>query len=106
MQLPRLYARNGYANGDRSNDRGGLTGPRGVTGYDPTDIAYFHCGVLEGLPGDCNDPAHGLARIRRLGFTAIWVTPAVANQVTQSRAAGYHGYCGLVVTRLDPHRGT
>ena len=35
-----------YANGDPSNDTGGLTGGRGITGFDPTNTAYYHGGDL------------------------------------------------------------
>ena len=48
-----------YANGDPSNDRGGLSGGPSATGYDPTDPGYFHGGDLKGLTGDCTDPTHG-----------------------------------------------
>src|SRR5215210_2226024 len=63
-----------YANGDPANDRGGLSGSRAVTGFDQTDTGYFHGGDLAGLTGDCTGP-RGLARVKDLGFTAIWVTP-------------------------------
>ena len=45
-----------YANGDAANDRGGLSGARGVTGYDPADIGWFHGGDYRGLTGDCTGP--------------------------------------------------
>jgi len=95
-----------YADGDPSNDTGGVTGSRAATGYDPSATGWFHGGDFKGLTGTCNDPAHGLARIRALGFNAIWVTPPVANQVSQGGSAGYHGYWGLDFTRVDPHLGT
>jgi glycosidase len=95
-----------YANGDPANDRGGATGGRSATGYDPTDTGYFHGGDFKGLTGDCNDTSHGLARLKSLGFTAIWVTPPVRNQVTTGGSAGYHGYWGLDFTTVDPHLGT
>jgi hypothetical protein len=38
-----------FANGDTSNDEGGLTGFSAITGYDPADIGYFHGGDLKGL---------------------------------------------------------
>ena len=41
-----------YANGDAANDSGFLTGPRSVTGFDPTDIGFFHGGDLQGLTGE------------------------------------------------------
>ena len=95
-----------YANGDPSNDRGGLTGPRSVTGYDPADPGWYHGGDLKGLTGACTDTRTGLARIKELGFTAIWVTPVVAQQYVQADSAAYHGYWGLDFTRVDPHLGT
>src|SRR3954470_2683721 len=95
-----------YANGDPSNDAGGLAGARSVTGYDPTNSGWFHGGDLKGLTGTCTDAMHGLARIKSLGFNAIWVTPAVVNQVSQGDSAGYHGYWGVDFTRVDPHLGT
>jgi alpha-amylase len=95
-----------YANGDPSNDRGALTGPRSVTGYDPADTGWYHGGDLNGLTGTCTDARTGLARVRDLGFTAIWVTPVVAQQYVQADSAAYHGYWGLDFTRVDPHLGT
>ncbi|MGZ4353889.1 MAG: alpha-amylase family glycosyl hydrolase [Gaiellaceae bacterium] len=88
-----------YANGDPSNDRGGLTGSRSQTGYDPTDPGWFHGGDFKGL-------TQGLQRIKDLGFNAIWITPPVANQITAGDSAGYHGYWGLDFTTVDPHLGT
>ena len=37
-----------FDNADPSNDRGGLTGSREVTGFDPTGSAWFHGGDLKG----------------------------------------------------------
>jgi len=88
-----------YANGNLSNDRGGLSGSRNATGFDPTDTGYFHGGDLEGLGGR-------LQRIRDLGFTALWITPVVKQQTVLSGSAGYHGYWGLDFTTVDPHLGT
>ena len=95
-----------YANGDPSNDTGGVTGNRAVTGFDPSSTGWFHGGDYKGLTGTCTDPVHGLARIKNLGFNAIWVTPPVVNQVSQGDSAGYHGYWGIDFTRVDPHLGT
>ena len=49
---------------------------------------------------------HGLQRLKALGFTAIWVTPPVVNQLTSGSSAGYHGYWGLDFTTVDPHLGS
>ena len=95
-----------YANADPSNDRGGASGPRDVTGYDPTDTGWYHGGDLRGLTGDCSDPRTGLARIRELGFTAVWLAPVVVQRWVQGDSASYHGYWGLDFTRVDPHLGS
>jgi glycosidase len=94
-----------YANGNRANDTGGLSGPRSVTGYDPADTGYYHGGDLAGLTGDCAGP-RGLARVKQLGFTSIWVTPPFRQKYVQAGSAGYHGYWALGFDSVDPHLGT
>jgi glycosidase len=88
-----------YANGDPSSDRGGLSGPSLVTGYDPTNPGYYHGGDLKGLTAN-------LQRIKDLGFTAIWVTPVLKQDPVENGSAAYHGYWGLDFTTVDPHLGT
>jgi glycosidase len=95
-----------YANGDPANDKGGYTGTAKQTGFEPADPAFWHGGDLRGLTGTCTDTKTGLARIKSLGFTAIWLTPVVKNQVYQGSSAGYHGYWGLDFTHVDPHLGS
>ena len=95
-----------YANGDPANDRGGKTGIRGVTGFDPADSGWFHGGDYRGLTDDCSTPTRGLARIKGLGFNAVWVTPPVKQKAVQASSAAYHGYWGLDFTTVDPHLGT
>lgn len=90
-----------FENGEPANDRGFLTGDRTVTGYDPSDIGFFHGGDLKGLTSR-------ISYIASLGFTAIWITP-VARQVTVSptaESAAYHGYWGAGFDEVDPHFGT
>lgn len=92
-----------FANGDRGNDRGGLTGGRETTGLDPADPAFFLGGDLKGVTGK-------LDYIKGLGTTAIWLTPVFKNMPVQERgghiAANYHGYAITDFTRVDPHFGT
>jgi len=95
-----------YANGDTANDLGGVTGGRSVTGFDPADIGWYHGGDLKGLTGTCTDTRTGLARLKDLGFTAIWIAPVVVQQWVQGDSAAYHGYWGLDFTKVDPHLGT
>ncbi|MFG2607838.1 pullulanase-type alpha-1,6-glucosidase [Streptomyces sp. NPDC048514] len=92
-----------FANGDRANDRGGLTGSRLSTGYDPTDKGFYQGGDLKGL-------TKRLDYIKGLGTTAIWMAPIFKNRPVQgtgsNASAGYHGYWITDFTRVDPHFGT
>ena len=92
-----------FANGDPSNDRGGLKGGRLATGFDPTDKGFYHGGDLKGLIAK-------LPYIQQLGVTAIWVAPIFKNKPVQGapghESAGYHGYWITDFTRVDPHFGT
>ncbi|WP_311315061.1 pullulanase-type alpha-1,6-glucosidase [Streptomyces naphthomycinicus] len=92
-----------FANGDRSNDRGGLTGSRLSTGYDPTDKGFYQGGDLKGL-------TKRLDYIKGLGTTAIWLAPLFKNRPVQGTgadaSAGYHGYWITDFTQVDPHFGT
>ncbi|MET9106374.1 pullulanase-type alpha-1,6-glucosidase [Streptomyces zhihengii] len=92
-----------FANGDARNDRGGLTGSRLATGYDPTDKGFYQGGDLKGL-------TEKLDYIKGLGTTAIWMAPIFKNQPVQGEgkdaSAGYHGYWITDFTQVDPHFGT
>ncbi|MFG3657136.1 pullulanase-type alpha-1,6-glucosidase [Streptomyces sp. NPDC047706] len=92
-----------FANGDKRNDRGGLTGSRLATGYDPTDKGFYQGGDLKGL-------TRKLDYIKGLGTTAIWLAPIFKNQPVQGEgdnaSAGYHGYWITDFTQVDPHFGT
>ncbi|MFF6998604.1 pullulanase-type alpha-1,6-glucosidase [Streptomyces sp. NPDC008313] len=92
-----------FANGDTANDRGGLTGSRLATGYDPTDKGFYQGGDLKGL-------TKRLDYIKGLGTTAIWMAPIFKNQPVQGTgkdaSAGYHGYWITDFTKVDPHFGT
>lgn len=88
-----------YKNGDPSNDRLG-------GGFDPRSTAFWHGGDLKGLTGTCQPGDDGLARIKSLGFTAVWVTPLVTQVPSTAAGAGYHGYWGVDFLNVDPHLGT
>ena len=87
-----------YLNGDTTNDSN--------PGFDPRSTAFFHGGDLKGLTGSCSEGDNGLARIKKLGFTAVWVTPLVVQQKPTPNGAGYHGYWGVDFLNVDPHLGT
>jgi glycosidase len=92
-----------FADGDPSNNTGGLTGDRDVTGYDPTGKGWYHGGDIAGL-------TKRLSYIEDLGTTAIWLTPSFKNRPVQgtgdNKSAGYHGYWITDFTQVDPHFGT
>ncbi|MEU5315557.1 pullulanase-type alpha-1,6-glucosidase [Streptomyces sp. NPDC021056] len=92
-----------FANGDTGNDKGGLTGTRLATGYDPTDKGFYQGGDLKGL-------TRKLDYIKDLGTTSIWMAPIFKNQPVQGTgndaSAGYHGYWITDFTQVDPHFGT
>lgn len=91
-----------FANGDPSNDTGGIAGDRLAHGFDPTDKGFYHGGDLRGL-------IDRLDYIEGLGTTAIWLTPSFKNRAVQgapgSESAGYHGYWITDFTQVDPHLG-
>jgi glycosidase len=93
-----------FANGDAANDRGGLSGPREVTGFDPTRKGWYHGGDLKGAIAK-------LDYIADMGTTAIWLTPSFKNKPVQGLgtpfpSAAYHGYWITDFTQIDPHLGT
>lgn len=85
-----------YANGSRDNDFGG---GQSVGGFDPSSIVGFHGGDFVGM-------AANLDRLRRLGFTAIWITPPFVQNAVQGGSSAFHGYWGIDFTTVDPHLGT
>jgi len=92
-----------FENGDTSNDRGGLTGDRLKTGFDPTSKGFYNGGDLKGLK-------NRLDYIQGLGATAVWLAPVFKNKPVQGQkgqeSAGYHGYWITDFTSVDPHFGT
>ncbi|MEU6082921.1 pullulanase-type alpha-1,6-glucosidase [Streptomyces sp. NPDC047108] len=92
-----------FANGSAANDRGGLTGGRLDTGFDPTDKGFYQGGDLKGL-------TEKLDYIKGLGTTAIWMAPIFKNKPVQGEgkdaSAAYHGYWITDFTQVDPHFGT
>jgi glycosidase len=104
-----------FANGDPSNDFGGL--PGGTTdadvlrhGFSPQRKGYYHGGDLKGLIAQ-------LDYLKNLGISAIWMTPMFKNRPVQANtggtptdlataSAGYHGYWITDFTQMDPHFGS
>jgi glycosidase len=92
-----------FENGDAGNDRGGISGDRLTTGFDPAHKGFYHGGDLAGL-------VQRLDYIQALGATAIWLGPIYKNKPVQGgpgeESAGYHGYWITDFTAVDPHFGS
>ncbi len=92
-----------FANGDETNDRGGIGGERLDHGFDPAHKGFYHGGDLAGL-------TERLDYIQSLGATAIWLGPIYKNKPVQgspgNESSGYHGYWITDFTQVDPHFGT
>ncbi len=92
-----------FDNADPANDRGGLSGDRLATGFDPADKGFYHGGDLKGV-------TRRLDYIAALGATAVWVAPIFGNKAVQGPAghesAGYHGYWITDFDHVDPHLGS
>jgi glycosidase len=95
-----------FYNGNPGNDRGGSSSDDPmISGFDPTRATLYHGGDLAGVKDQ-------LDYIKRLGATAIWLTPLQRNKTVRNydglekSVAGYHGYWILDFTRIDPHLGT
>ena len=87
-----------YKDGDKKNNDNG--------GFNTSLTAFYHGGDLKGLTGTCEPGDDGLARIKSLGFTAVWLTPVVTQQEAIGAGSGYHGYWGVDFLKVDPHLGT
>jgi glycosidase len=87
-----------YKDGDKKNNDNG--------GFNTSLTAFYHGGDLKGLTGTCESGDDGLARIKSLGFTAVWLTPVVTQQEAIGAGSGYHGYWGVDFLNVDPHLGT
>ena len=92
-----------FANGDPTNDEGGLTGGPLVTGFDPTHPRFYHGGDLTGL-------TERLGYVQGLGVTTLILSPVLGNlPVAGSHgeaSASFHGTWLTDLTRVDPHLGT
>jgi glycosidase len=87
-----------YKDGDKKNNDNG--------GFNTSLTAFYHGGDLKGLTGTCEPGDDGLARIKSLGFTAVWLTPVITQQEAIGAGSGYHGYWGIDFLNVDPHLGT
>ena len=85
---------------DRFNDGNPENNNQGAGEYGPSDNRKFSGGDLEGI-------IQKLDYIKKLGATAVWVTPPVANQWWDPiyEYGGYHGYWAENFKKIDTHFG-
>ncbi|MVN87296.1 alpha-amylase [Deinococcus sp. HMF7620] len=97
-----------FASGSAANDNG-LNREAGDRA-DKTNPLGWHGGDFAGLKAKIEE-----GYFKRMGFTAIWVTPVVVqvpaipvgSGPNQGKAfAGYHGYWAEDFKKIDPHYGT
>ncbi|MCF1438394.1 MAG: hypothetical protein LPD71_06495, partial [Shewanella sp.] len=90
-----------FALTDRFNDGDPANNDQGTGEYDPKDHRKFSGGDLNGLKAQ-------LDYMQKLGATALWLTPPVANQwwYPKGQYGGYHGYWATDFKSIDPHFGT
>lgn len=98
-----------FANGNTANDNG----PNRNAGdrADKTNPLAWHGGDFAGLKAKIEE-----GYFKRMGFTAIWISPvvlqvpAIAGPTTGPNTgklfAGYHGYWAEDFFKVDPHFGT
>ena len=66
---------------------------------EPGDLARFQGGDFRGV-------TRRLDYIRRMGFTAIWISPVVDNVQRTEMEDGYHGYWARDFTTVNPRYGS
>ena len=82
-----------FTNGDETND---ISKKLKETTIDRTDGYKRHGGDLQGI-------INGVDYISDLGFTAIWPTPVLTNDMSRG---SYHGYAITDYYQVDPRFGT
>jgi alpha-amylase len=82
-----------FANGDPSNDDADGVAPV------PGDLSRAQGGDWRGI-------TEHLDYVERLGMTAIWISPVVANVARTEAEDGYHGYWASDFTIPNPRFGT
>ncbi|MBS0001001.1 MAG: hypothetical protein KFF73_18605, partial [Cyclobacteriaceae bacterium] len=72
---------------------GNSTNNQGVNLNNPT---AFHGGDFDGL-------IKKISYFKKLGITALWITPVYLNIHDLGESAGYHGYWTIDFEKIDPH---
>jgi alpha-amylase len=75
-----------FCNGEPGNDQG----------TDAANPRAFHGGDFAGLK-------QKIPYLKKLGVTAVWLTPVYLNVPDFFDSAGYHGYWAIDFERVDPH---
>lgn len=85
-----------FNDGDLSNDETKLRLDDNTPLHDKTNIKRYHGGDFKGISDKVD-------YLRKLGATAIWITPIVENIIEDSGSTGYHGYWAHDFSVVDRH---
>ena len=77
-----------FADGDLNNNQS----------VDPSGLARYQGGDWQGV-------IDHLDYLKKLGVTALWISPVIRNVDTDSNVDGYHGYWAQDFTLTNPHMG-
>ncbi len=85
---------------DRFNDGDKLNNDQGANEFDQSKNEKYSGGDIQGI-------IEKIPYLKKLGVTAIWITPVVANQWWDpwSNTSGYHGYWTENFKEVDKHLG-
>jgi len=70
--------------------------PANNQNVDRDNPTAFHGGDFDGLTGK-------IPYFKKLGITALWITPVYLNIHDLGTSAGYHGYWTIDFEKIDPH---
>ncbi|OQY10364.1 MAG: hypothetical protein B6I28_01175, partial [Fusobacteriia bacterium 4572_132] len=85
---------------DRFNDGDTSNNDQGAGEYNPQKGSHYSGGDIRGI-------IDKIDYLKKLGVTAVWITPPVANQWWNpwAKFSGYHGYWGENFKKVDKHYG-
>ncbi len=85
-----------FFDGDMDNNETKLRLDDNTPLHDKNNIKRYHGGDLKGIADKAD-------YLRKLGATAIWITPIVENVIEDSGSTGYHGYWAHDFSVVDSH---
>lgn len=85
-----------FFDGDTDNNETKLRLDDNTPLHDKANVKRYHGGDLKGISDKVD-------YLRKLGATAIWITPIVENIIEDSGSTGYHGYWAHDFSVVDSH---